>query len=152
MKMKAMYLMVVALVMVAFVGCSDKDDPAPSGNKEALKVTVTSSSAFTTDGSEIRVSVGSHDGKNPQTWKVNGADGSPGQVIYMVNSEYFVGGKTAVLQSPSNYMTASINISAFSIKQPFTITYKIEQGGKVLVEKTEEVKTGATPITAVFNY
>ncbi|EFK57738.1 hypothetical protein [Sphingobacterium spiritivorum] len=31
MKMKAMYLMVVALVMVAFVGCSDKDDPAPSG-------------------------------------------------------------------------------------------------------------------------
>ena len=153
MKMKLMYAIVLALVTFAFVGCSKDDDSTPSENKEALKVTVTTSSAFNIDGGEISVSGGSADASGkPQVWTVNGTAGTAGQVLYSVNKEYFQGGKTAVLVSPSNYLTASVHISAFTIKQPFTFTYKVEQGNKVIVEKTEEVKTDATPITIALNY
>jgi hypothetical protein len=153
-KMKLMYAMVLALVTFAFVGCSkDDDNTVPSENKGALKVTVTASSSFTVDGGDVSVSCGSAGGDaKPQTWTVNGAAGTTGQVLYSVEKEYFQGGKTAVLESPANYLTASVNISAFTIKQPFTLTYKVEQGGKVIVEKSQEIKSGVTPISVSLTY
>ncbi|MDR6737634.1 MULTISPECIES: hypothetical protein [unclassified Sphingobacterium] len=154
MKMKLMYAVVLALVTFAFVGCSkDDDNTMPSENKGALKVTVTTSSSFTVDGGDVSVSCGSagSDAK-PQTWTVNGTAGTTGQVLYSVEKEYFQGGKTAILESPANYLTASVNISAFTIKQPFTLTYKVEQGGKVIVEKSQEIKSGVTPVSVSLSY
>lgn len=154
MKIKSMYLMVLTLVTLAFVGCSkDDDNTVPTDNKGALKVTVTTSSSFSVDGGEVSVSCGSMGGDaKPQTWTVNGAAGTVGQVLYSVEKEYFQAGKTAVLESPANYLTASVNISAFTIKQPFTLTYKVEQGGKVIVEKSQEIKSGVTPVSVSLTY
>mgnify|MGYP006385496671 FL=1 len=141
-------------VLIGAISCSkDSDSGQPSDNKEALKVTVTSSSSFTNDNSDIRVAVSSHDNKaNPMKWVVNGVNGTDGQVLYSVSKEYFYGGKTAVLQSPSGYLTSSINISAFAITNAFTLTYKIEKGNKVLVEKTETINPSGTPFTLALNY
>ncbi|MCA5006227.1 hypothetical protein [Sphingobacterium bovistauri] len=141
-------------VLLGITSCSkDSDDSSPVDSKEALKVTVTSSSTFTNDNSDIRVSVGASDSNGKfMKWVVNGANGTDGQVLYNVSKEYFYGGKTAVLQSPSGYLTANINISAFAISAPFTLTYKVEKGNKVVVEKTESITPGGTAFTLALNY
>ena len=77
----------------------------------------------------------------------NGVEETDGQVQYSVSKEYFYGGKTAVLQSKSGYLIASITISAFAMKSPFTLTYKVEKGSKDMVEKTETINPGATAFT-----
>jgi hypothetical protein len=154
MKMKLFYPMLLVFATVLFVGCSKDDDKSPStSSKEALKVTVTTSSAYSTDGSEMRVSVSSSDSKgNHMKWVVNGVDGTEGQVLYDVNKEYFQGGKTAILQSQPNYLRALVTIAAFSTKTPFSLTYKIEQGNKVIVEKTEAINVNATPVSVSLTY
>jgi hypothetical protein len=146
--------MLLVFATVLFVGCSKDDDKSPStSSKEALKVTVTTSSAYSTDGSEMRVSVSSSDSKgNHMKWVVNGVDGTEGQVLYDVNKEYFQGGKTAILQSQPNYLRALVTIAAFSTKTGFSLTYKIEQGNKVIVEKTEAINVNATPVSVSLTY
>lgn len=152
--MKLLSTIFLFTVLLGVTSCSkDSDNPSSGDSKEALKVTVTSSSAFTSDNSDIRVSVSAIDGSsNPMKWVVNGANGTDGQVLYNVSKEYFYGGKTAVLQSPSGYLTASINIAAFSITTPFTLTYKVEKGNKVVAEKTESITPGGTPFSIALNY
>ena len=152
--MKFFNSILLLTLIVGFISCSkDSDDKQPNELKDALKVTVTSSSAFVNDDSDIRVSVATHDNKaNPMKWVVNGVDGTDGQVLYTVSKEYFYGGKTAVLESKSGYLTASINISAFAITKPFTITYKVEKGGKIMTQKTEAINPNTTPFTLALNY
>ena len=131
MKMSLLNSVLIVFVLVLFMGCSkDDNDGSSMESKAALKVTVTSSSTFVNDNSDIRVSVSTHDNKaNPMKWVVNGVDGTDGQVLYGVSKEYFYGGKTAVMQSMSGYLVATVQISAFAISNPFTITYKVEKGG-----------------------
>ena len=151
MKTRLIYAMVLTMVVFAFIGCS-KDD-ANSNEKEALKVTVSSSSDFTNDLSDVSVLVGTYDSNGkPMQWTVNGESGTDGQDLYTVNKEYFYGGKTAVLQSLPNYLTASVTISAFSITVPFSVTYKVEQGNTIKVEKTVEIKPGASPLVVQLSY
>lgn len=114
---------------------------------------ITSSTAFVNDNSDIGVPVSAYDSKtNAMKWIVNGAEETDGQVQYSVSKEYFYGGKTAVLQSKSGYLTASITISAFAMKSPFTLTYKVEKGSKVMVEKTETINPSATAFTLALHY
>lgn len=157
MKIKSMYAMLLAVMTLAFAGCSKDDDNGPATDpvevKGALKVTVTTSSSFDAANSEVSVSGSSSDANGKfQSWKVNGDAGPAGQILHTVDKEYFQGGATAILISPDTYLTASVNISAFTIDQDFTLSYKIEQGDKVLVDKTVEVKQQATPISLAFTY
>lgn len=153
MKIRALGITFLMFVFAVFVGCSKDDVGGSTNTKEALKVTVTSSSTFTNDNSQMTVSVGATDAKgNAMKWVVNGANGVDGQVLYILNSEYFYGGKTAVLQSQPNYTNASITISGFSMTVPYTITYKVEQGNKVITEKTQSIQPSATAFSVNLSY
>lgn len=153
MKIKSMYLMVLTLVTLAFVGCSkDDDNTVPTGNKEALKVTVTAKGYTGEEGSTMSAQVIGSDAKGPTLWKVNGAAGTSGQSIYDLNNEYFAGGKTAVFESASSYLGAAITVSAAAYSKPFTVVCKIEQGGKVIVDQTKEIVPKATPTVLSFQY
>lgn len=153
MKMKLMYAVVLALVTFAFVGCSkDDDNTMPSENKGALKVTVTAQGYTGEDGSTMSAQVIGSNGQNPTLWKVNGVAGTSGQSIYDLNKEYFAGGKTAIFESSSSYLAATVTISAAAYSKPFTLVYKIEQGGKVIVDQTKEILPNTTPTVLSFQY
>lgn len=153
MKIKSMYLMVLTLVTLAFVGCSkDDDNTVPTDNKGALKVTVTAKGYTGEDGSTMSANVIGSNASEPTLWKVNGAAGTSGQSIYDLNREYFAGGKTAVFESASPYLAATVSISAHAYSKPFTLVYKIEQGGKVIVDQSKEIIPNATPTVLSFQY
>lgn len=153
MKNKLMYAMVLALLTFAFVGCSkDKDnDPMPT-SKDSLKVTVTAKGYTGEGGSTMTVKVMGSDTKGPTLWKVNGTAGVSGQAVYDLNKEYFAGGKTAVFESSSPYVAATVTIGATAYLKPFTLVYKIEQGGKVVVEQSKDITPDATPTVLSFQY
>lgn len=154
MKIKWMYALILAFVTMSFVGCSKDDNTTPSENKGVLKVTVTPSSDYVAeDGSTMSVSVNGANTTGVSTlWKVNGADGTTGQNNYSVPKEYFKGGKTAILETQSSYSFASVQIAAHAYSKSFKLNYKIEQGGKVVVEKVVDVNVGATPTVLMFSY
>ncbi|MNK50136.1 hypothetical protein D3C87_690090 [compost metagenome] len=151
-KIKLMYAVVLALVTFAFVGCSKDDDTTPTSDKGALKVTVTAQGYTGEDGSTMSAQVIGSNGQNPTLWKVNGVAGTSGQSIYDLNKEYFAGGKTAIFESSSSYLAASVTISAAAYSKPFTLVYKIEQGGKVIVDQTKEILPNTTPTVLSFQY
>lgn len=152
MKMKMMYAMVLAFVMVAFVGCS-KDDDGPSGGKGKVKLTVTTSSSFDkANGANIQVSVGSHDGNaNPQKWKVNGQE-LPAKTVYIYSEDDFQGGKTFTFESVDSYLGANVAITALTTGATYTLTYKIEEGGKVHDEGTVEVKSSNSVVSLPWTF
>lgn len=151
MKMKLMYAVVLALVTFAFVGCSKDNDPMPT-SKDSLKVTVTAKGYTGEGGSTMTAKVMGSDTKGPTLWKVNGTAGVSGQAAYDLNAEYFAGGKTAVFESSSPYIAASVTIAAAAYSKPFTVVYKIEQGGKVVVEQSKDITPGTTPTVLSFQY
>lgn len=155
--MKWMYAFLLAFVVINFVGCSKDNDTSttPIVEKGALKVTVTTSASYNQDGGQNYIKVGTSAANNKgvfQKWKINNVDGSDGQVLYSIEGAYFNGGKTAVLETGANYLTANINLSAFANTKPFLISYKIEQGGKTIVEKTVDIKLGESAWSLSFNY
>ncbi|MNI40452.1 hypothetical protein D3C73_946760 [compost metagenome] len=153
MKIKSMYLMVLTLVTLAFVGCSKDEDNTPSDGKGKVKLTVTTSSSFDkTKGANIQVSVGSHDGNaNPQKWKVNGQE-LAAKTVYMYSEDDFQGGKTFTFESLDSYLGASASITAMTTGAAYTLTYKIEEGGKVHDEGTVEVRSGNNPVSLPWNF
>ncbi|MFD2741919.1 MULTISPECIES: beta-barrel fold lipoprotein [Sphingobacterium] len=151
MKNKLVAAIVVALVTFAFVGCS-KDDDNPTSDKGVLKVTVTAEGYTGEGGSTMSAQVIGSSAQGPTLWKVNGAAGTSGQSIYDLNKEYFAGGKTATFESTSSYLAASVTISAAAFTQPFKLVYKIEQGGRVIVEQTKDILPDTTPTVLSFQY
>jgi len=152
MKMKLMYAVVLALVTFAFVGCSKDDETNLSSDKGALKVTVTAKDYTGEGGSTMSVLVSGSNAQNPTLWKVNGVAGTSGQSMYDLNKEYFASGKTAVFESSSPYLAATVTISAAAYSKPFTLVYKVEQGGKVIVDQTKEILPNTTPTVISLQY
>lgn len=153
MKMKLMYAVILALVTFAFVGCSKDDDNTPSDGKGRVKLTVTTSSSFDkAKGANIQVSVGSHDGNaNPQKWKINGQE-LAAKTVYIYSEDDFQGGKTYTFESVDSYLGASAQITALTTGTAYTLTYKIEEGGKVHDEGTVEVKSGNSPVSLPWTF
>ncbi|MFD2597498.1 hypothetical protein ACFSQ3_00930 [Sphingobacterium corticis] len=150
MKTKWISALILALVTLAFVGCSKDDDSV--SNKGVLKVTVTAEGYTGEEGSSMSATVIGSTAQGPTLWKVNGASGVSGKSIYELNREYFAGGKTGVFESESSYLAATVQIGAAAYSVPFKLVYKIEQGGKVIVEQSADIVPNATPTVLSFQY
>ncbi|SMC60289.1 hypothetical protein [Pedobacter nyackensis] len=133
------FTMVLALMAAVFTGCSknDDDDQGGSEDKGIVKMTVTTSGEFDKNkGADINLTVSSHDSRaNYQKWKVNGVE-TGAEMNHTYLSDAFNGGKTLVLESPQTYLGASVNLSASTSDVGYTLSYKLEEKGKVVEEAT----------------
>ncbi|MNL04832.1 hypothetical protein D3C87_1254090 [compost metagenome] len=131
-------------VLVVLAGCSKKSgDKGGPEDKGIVKMTVSTSGEFDKNrGADINVTVSSHDSRaNYQKWKVNGVE-TGAEMNHTYLSDAFNGGKTLIMESPDTYLGASVNVSASTSDVAYTLTYKLEEKGKVVEEAAIVVSKG----------
>ncbi len=147
MKIKSMYLMVLTLVTLAFVGCSKDDDPKPVNFKDHdITATITVSKEFKkaeNDNFEVSIS-GMKTNSVFVDWNVNGVKVTDDFV--KLGTDDFNGGKTVIFKSLEKFQVGDLTMSGFKFgATPFTVTWKIEDNGKVVEEGSKVIVKGADP-------
>lgn len=138
------------LTVLILPGCSkDKnDDNIPSLSKDKVRATITLSKeflkaegdVFSTTVSGIINTTGTY-----TDWNVNGQKKTGTSIE--IGTDDFNGGKTIVIESVSEVVNGSISLSGFeSGTTPFTVTYKIEKGSKILDEGTAKIVVDQDPL------
>ncbi|CAM3609462.1 hypothetical protein SPPR111872_10535 [Sphingobacterium prati] len=147
MKIKSMYLMVLTLVTLAFVGCSKDDDPKPVNFKDHdITATITVSKEFKKaedDYFNLSISGGKENGTFVD-WDINGTKVTDD--IIQLGTDDFDGGKTIVLKSLEKFQFGSLKFGGFEFgSTPYTVTWKIEDNGKVVDEGSKVIIKDADP-------
>ncbi|WP_293947048.1 MULTISPECIES: hypothetical protein [unclassified Sphingobacterium] len=147
MKMKLMYAMVLALVTFAFVGCSKDDDPKPVNFKDHnVTATISLSKEFKkaeNDYFNLTITGGKENGTFVD-WDINGTKVTDD--IIKLGTDDFDGGKTIVLKSLEKFQIGSLNFGGFEFgSTPYTVTWKVEDNGKVVDEGSKVIVKDADP-------
>lgn len=124
----------IAMLTFVFIGCSKDEDGGSS--KDVVKVTVSTSESFNAlNGSSVSASISSSDrGGEFLPVKINGETFSS-KIIHQKHDSDFSGGQTHVFESVGDYQQVLVNIAGYSIQSTFTLTYKIEQGSKIIASE-----------------
>ncbi len=147
MKMKLTYAAVLGLISLAIVGCSKDDDPKPVNFKDHnVTATITLSKEFKKaeqDNFSVTISGGKENGTFVD-WDVNGTKRTDD--IVHLGTDDFDGGKTIVLKSLEKFQFGTLDFGGFEFgNTPYTVTWKIEDNGKVLDEGSKVVVKDADP-------
>lgn len=135
---KTMLATMLIVSAVLFLGCS-KDDDNGGESKGVVKLTITSSSSFNaSNGNSITGGMSSSDASsNFLAIKINGEQTDASVVSHTRTGVDFNGGRTYVFETIGNYNTVVINVVGSCIDEnPYTLTYKIEQGNDIIAENT----------------
>jgi len=72
--------------------------------------------------------------------------------LVTAGSESFNTNKTYVFETVGNYQFVNVSISGYSISDvPFSISYKIEKGSKVIVDNTKEITENSEILNENYN-
>lgn len=145
--MKLMYAVILALVTFAFVGCSKDDDPKPVTFKDHnVTATISLSKEFKkaeSDYFNLTISGGKENGTFVD-WDINGTKVTDD--IIKLGTDDFDGGKTIVLKSLEKFQFGSLSFGGFEFgSTPYTVTWKIEDNGKVIDEGSKVIVKDADP-------
>lgn len=147
MKMKLMYAMVLTLVAFAFIGCSKDDDPKPVNFKDHdITATITVSKEFKkAENDKFDVSIsGMKTNSVFVDWNVNGVKVTDD--IVRLGTDDFNGGKTVIFKSLEKFQVGDLTIGGFEFgATPYTVTWKIEDNGKVVEEGSKVIVKDADP-------
>lgn len=141
-------LSTVLMSAIVLTGCSrSNDENSDELRSDKVKATITVSKEFVkADGYKMSVTatgVTNTTGKFTD-WLVNGQRKTG--INLELGTDDFAGGKTVTIESTDDVISGLVSIDAFAGATPFTISHKVEKGGKVRSEGTnEQVKMGQDP-------
>ncbi|MGX5819275.1 hypothetical protein ACWKWU_13815 [Chitinophaga lutea] len=128
-------LCLITMAGLVFAGCGGKDDPKPSGKKINLKVTVTVNGSNSDDQVDIRMLAANHDASQygAPVWKLNGTVQGNEHIISLDHQDFSGATKTYVMETVKafDFGQLSVGVSNDLGGTPISVSYKVEQDGKV---------------------
>ena len=137
-KLRTAFLSVLAVLTLGLstTACSSDDNStdSPALEKNTYKVTVSLTNVGENDFVSLIYAGGTLSGKT-DVWKVNGKVRTGESAISLAKNDFGAGTKTYVIETtePINAFANSVQIINYGESLP--INYKIEKGGKVLVNE-----------------
>jgi len=132
------------LVLTSFMlaSCSGDDGGSPSQGSEVVRFTVNVSNTYNTEEHHmVLVGFGGADASGKTVdLKVNG-ELKTNQLVITAGPEAFNTTRTHIFETVGNYQLISVSVSGSNLSDdvPFTISYKIEKGSKIITDKTQEI-------------
>jgi len=132
-----------AIVFTSFVmaSCSSDDGGSSSQVSEVVRFTVNVSNSYNTeDHHDVLVGFGGADATGKAIdLKVNG-ELKTNQLVVAIGPESFNITSTYVFETIGNYELVNVPLKGFCLSDTsFTISYKIEKGSKIIIDKTQEI-------------
>ncbi|MDR0229081.1 MAG: hypothetical protein LBI72_08470 [Flavobacteriaceae bacterium] len=155
-KLKSTLFSVLAVLTMGLftVGCSKSDDNHGgdfSTEKNTYKITVSLTNVEENDFVSISFAGGTVMGKS-DVWKVNGKERTGESAIGLGKNDFGAGTKTYVIETtePVHAFANGVQIINFGTDLP--VSYKIEKGGKVIVNEELTLSGDAKDFTKQYSF
>jgi len=146
---------IISITSFALVSCSSDDGSGGSSVEESsdkVRLTVTVSNSYSTDNAHhISLGFGGFDADSKVISVTVNGELRTNQPVVSVNAAAFNTTKTYILESVGRFNSVSANVSGFNLSDiPFTVSYKIEKGSKVIVDQTKEITEDSGTLSEPF--